>query len=113
MDEAFARRLSHFVLFPVPDAPLRRELWMRAFPREAPLHADIDIDALARAFELSGGNIRNAALAAAYLAAAGGGPIARRHVLKAIASELEKMGRRPISADFNGFADEAGLALGA
>jgi AAA+ superfamily predicted ATPase len=113
MDEAFCRRLSHVVLFPMPDAALRRELWMRAFPRDAPLEPDIDMDALARGFELSGGNIRNAALAAAYLAAADGGPIARRHVLQAIASELEKMGRRPISADFSGFADEAGLAVGA
>ena len=113
MDEAFSRRLSHVVLFPMPDAPLRRELWTRAFPWEAPLGADIDMDALGRSFELSGGNIRNAALAAAYLAAGEGGPIARRHVLKAIASELEKMGRRPISADFSGFAGETGLALGA
>lgn len=113
MDEAFSRRLSHVVLFPTPDAALRRELWARAFPREAPRDADVDMDALARSFELSGGNIRNAALAAAYLAAGEGGAIARRHVLKAIASELEKMGRRPISADFNGFAGEIGLAPGA
>ncbi len=100
MDEAFARRLAHVMTFPMPDESLRRALWAQAFPEAAPLDPDLDLDAVALAFELSGGNIRNAALAAAYLAAAEDSAIARRHVLGAVARELEKMGRAPIAADY-------------
>jgi hypothetical protein len=103
MDEAFARRLAHVVAFPAPDAALRKQLWARAFPDPAPLDG-IDLDAVATAFELSGGNIRNAALAAAHLAAAEGDRIAPHHLLAAIGRELEKIGRPPIPADYGGLA---------
>ena len=100
MDEAFARRLSHVVAFPMPDAAMRRALWQGAFPTAAALDPAVDLPEIAATFELSGGNIRNAALAAAYLAAADGGRIAMPHLLRAITRELEKMGRAPIAADF-------------
>ena len=100
MDEAFARRLSHVVPFPMPDPALRRALWKGAFPPSAELDPEVDLPEIAATFELSGGNIRNAALAAAYLAAAEGGAIAMPHLLRAITRELEKMGRAPIAADF-------------
>ncbi len=100
MDEAFSRRLNHVVHFPLPDAVMRDKLWAKAFPQEAPIATDLDLQALARNFELTGGNIRNAALASAYLAAARNEPIGQRHVLQAIAIELEKIGRPPIDSDF-------------
>ncbi|HEX8224024.1 MAG TPA: ATP-binding protein [Allosphingosinicella sp.] len=103
MDEAFARRLSHVVAFPMPDPALRRALWRGAFPAAAELDPAVDLPEIAATFELSGGNIRNAALAAAYLAAADGGAIAMPHLLRAITRELEKMGRAPIAADFGRF----------
>jgi hypothetical protein len=104
MDEAFARRLSHVVAFPLPDEGLRRALWRRAFPEAAPLAADLDLDTVAASFELSGGNIRNAALAAAYLAATDASAIGRRHVVAAVGRELEKVGRSPIAADYGALA---------
>jgi AAA+ superfamily predicted ATPase len=100
MDQAFARRLAHVIAFPLPDEAERRALWARAFPAQAPLAADIGFDAIAATFEISGGNIRNAALAAAYLAASDGGVIEQGHVLRALARELEKIGRTPIAADY-------------
>jgi AAA+ superfamily predicted ATPase len=100
MDQAFARRLAHVIAFPLPDEAERRALWARAFPAQAPLAADIGLDAIAATFEISGGNIRNAALAAAYLAASDGGVIEQSHVLRALARELEKIGRTPIAADY-------------
>lgn len=100
MDAAFARRLAHVIAFPLPDIAERRALWARAFPASAPLAADMDIDAIAETFEISGGNIRNAALTAAYLAASDGRCIGQDHVLRALARELEKIGRTPIAADF-------------
>jgi hypothetical protein len=84
----------------MPDAAMRRALWQEAFPAAADLDPSVDLPEIAATFELSGGNIRNAALAAAYLAAAEGGRIAMPHLLRAITRELEKMGRAPIAADF-------------
>lgn len=107
MDEAFARRLSHVVAFPMPDAAIRRALWKGAFPAAAALDPSVDLPEIAATFELSGGNIRNAALAAAYLAAADGGAIAMPHLLRAITRELEKMGRAPIAADFGRLRPQA------
>jgi Winged helix domain, variant/ATPase family associated with various cellular activities (AAA) len=106
MDEAFARRLASIVAFPMPGVAERRQLWRRAFPLAAPLGSDLDLDAIADKFELSGGNIRNAAIAAAYLAAADDTAIGRRHVVGAVARELEKQGRAPIAADFGGLAGD-------
>ena len=100
LDDAFSRRLHHRVDFPVPDAELRRRLWRVVLPTHAPLDADLDLDLVAERFELAGGAIRNAALTAAYLAAADGRPIAMTEVVQAIARELEKAGRGATRADF-------------
>lgn len=104
MDEAFARRLTHSIAFPHPDAAIRAVLWRSVFPAAAPLADDIAWDDLARTFELSGGNIRNAALSAAYFAAAAGTVIGMPHILRGVARELEKTGRAPIAADFGRLA---------
>ena len=47
---------------------------------------------------MSGGNIKNIALAAAYIAAEQGSPVAMRHVLHAVRRELAKIGK-PIPDD--------------
>ncbi len=67
LDRAFLRRLRFLLDFPFPDAADRRRIWRKVFPPETPL-AGIDYDALAR-LEIPGGNIRNIALNAAFLAA--------------------------------------------
>ena len=104
MDEAFARRLTHTINFPLPDPALREQLWRRALPASAAREPDLDLCALAELFELSGGSIRNAALAAAYFAAADGQAIGMRHLLRAVERELAKTGRSPIAADFGRLA---------
>jgi AAA+ superfamily predicted ATPase len=91
LDEAFLRRLRFSIRFEQPDRALRRQLWERAFPPEAEV-AGLDLDALA-AIELAGGNIQNAALAAAYVAAAAGRPIETADVAHALEREHEKLGR--------------------
>jgi hypothetical protein len=92
IDEAFLRRLTFSIHFPFPNDDLRKDLWSRAWPAEAPVAGDIDVDLLARRFRLSGGNIRNAALAAAFLAAGRKESIGMSHVLVAVRRELEKFG---------------------
>ena len=69
LDDAFARRMQHTIEFPFPDAASRERIWRGMFPEKAPLAGDIDFGFLARQFELTGGNIRNIALAGALLAA--------------------------------------------
>jgi hypothetical protein len=93
IDDAFLRRLDFTVHFPFPDAAGRRRIWEGMWPVEAPLAAAVDFAALADRFPLSGGSIRNAALAAAYLAAADGDIVGEPQLLQAVRRELQKLGR--------------------
>jgi hypothetical protein len=92
VDEAFIRRLAFKVHFPFPEVAERRAIWERIWPPETPRDDDIDLDALAR-FRLSGGNIKNVALASAYLAAEDRSDVELRHVLHAVRREYEKLGK--------------------
>jgi SpoVK/Ycf46/Vps4 family AAA+-type ATPase len=100
LDDAFARRLHHTIEFPQPEAPDRERLWRAMLPPLAPLSRDIDFGFLARQFELTGGHIRNVVLAAAFLAAEEGTAIAMGHLMRAVARELQKLGRMPSRAEF-------------
>jgi SpoVK/Ycf46/Vps4 family AAA+-type ATPase len=109
LDEAFARRLAFTIHFPFPGAEDRLKIWRRVWPDEVPLAADVDLLDLAERFRLSGGNIRNAALAAAFLAAAEGGEVCRDHLLRAIRREYQKLGRGLSEAELSGAEPELEL----
>ena len=93
LDDAFTRRLRFIVEFPFPEAEYRLQIWQQAFPQQTPIAADVDFGAIARLFKLSGGNIRNVALAAAFLAAETGQAVHMTHLLQATRQEFQKMGR--------------------
>jgi hypothetical protein len=93
IDEAFTRRLDFLIDFPFPDEPYREKIWAAHFPPEVPIAPDVNLSEIAGRYRLAGGNIRNAALAAAYLAAADGGVITAGHIRSAIRRENQKMGR--------------------
>ena len=95
IDEAFTRRLAFTVHFPFPEEESRTRIWEIVWPRETPRAADVDSAFLGRELVLSGGNIKNAALAAAFYAAADGGIVTRAHVLRAARREFQKMGKVP------------------
>ena len=59
LDRALDRRIDIAVEFPMPDAAQRREILRRCVPRQAPLAEDVDFDALAGKYLLSGGSILN------------------------------------------------------
>lgn len=103
LDEAFARRMRHTVEFPFPDATHREHIWRNIFPAAAPRAEDVDLGFLASQFELSGGNIRNVALAAAFLAAAESGQIQMKHLILSTARELQKLGKLPSKAHFRDY----------
>ena len=90
IDKAFSRRFQIVVEFPRPDRKARAQLWQRMLPPRAPRADDLDIDFLAQAVNLTGGNIRNAGLHAAYLAAEEKQPISLVHAAIAVYRELAK-----------------------
>jgi hypothetical protein len=94
LDDAFLRRLQIVIEFHLPDEAQRERMWRSFFPAEAPLDPEIDFSALARRFRLSGGNIRNIVVSAAYGAAANGGVIDAGHLMHATRREHQKIGRR-------------------
>src|SRR5437879_2999955 len=59
MDRALDRRIDLAIEFPVPDAGLRRKIYTRLVPKEAPLAKGIDFEALAAKYVFSGGSILN------------------------------------------------------
>ncbi|WP_127534642.1 AAA family ATPase [Paenibacillus kobensis] len=105
MDEAFARRMAFRIEFAVPEEEHRYRLWMSMFPEEAPRGNDIDYVFLSRHIRLSGGNIKNAALTAAYLAAEDGTPIGMRHLIRAVRQEFDKLGKLCLREDFGPYYD--------
>jgi hypothetical protein len=93
IDEAFTRRLDAVVDFPAPDQTARRALWQRCLAPPLPCEPGIDLDHCARHFVLSGGNIRSAAVTAAYLAAGNNRPVGMAEILQGIRQEYRKLGR--------------------
>jgi SpoVK/Ycf46/Vps4 family AAA+-type ATPase len=99
LDPAFARRFQVVVDFPRPDAAARTRLWRRLLPPGAPGSSQMDVAFLGRAVNLTGGNIRNAALHAAYLAAGAGRCITLSHIALSVWRELSKDGRELSPSD--------------
>ncbi|MFO7567701.1 MAG: ATP-binding protein [Enhygromyxa sp.] len=92
IDAAFMRRLEFVIDYELPSRAERLQLWRVHLPGGAPLSADVALRELADFYPLAGGLIRNAAVAAAFLAAETDGPITRAHLLRAIRREYEKTG---------------------
>lgn len=93
MDAAFTRRLAFTVHFPFPDEVSRQQIWKGIWPVETPLGDEVDLESVAGQFKLSGGNIKNIALAASFLAAQDNKSIAMTHLLQATRREFQKMGK--------------------
>jgi SpoVK/Ycf46/Vps4 family AAA+-type ATPase len=93
LDAAFARRFQVVIEFPRPDASARVELWRKHLPPQAPCSKDVDPVQLGEALNLTGGQIRNAALHAAFLAAGQQGKIDLQCIARAVWMELGKEGR--------------------
>ena len=93
IDEAFVRRLHFAVDFPIPGPANRLRIWAQIWPAATPRDPSLDLDVLAEQVEVAGGNIRNIALASAFLAAADGGTVTMRHVRDAVRREYQKIGK--------------------
>jgi hypothetical protein len=78
-------------------------LWERCLGPAVPRGDDLDLAFCARAFELSGGNIRSAATGAAYLAVDAGRPVGMADVIGAVAREYRKLGRLVGEREFGAY----------
>ena len=92
IDPVFVRRFQMVIEFPFPDEVARSKLWRLHIPVGAPIDEDVETDNLARESELTGGQIRNAALHAAFLAASDSSAITLKHIASAVQTELAKTG---------------------
>ncbi|AFZ23002.1 AAA+ family ATPase [Cylindrospermum stagnale PCC 7417] len=101
LDQAFSRRIRFMVQFPFPDTQARAEIWQRAFPPQTPTE-DIAFDKLAK-LNVSGGNIRNIALNAAFLAADGRKAVRMSHLVQASQREYLKIGRSLTDSEIKGW----------
>jgi hypothetical protein len=102
LDTAFLRRLRFVVTFGFPDVSLRRRIWQRMFPSQTPV-SGLDWDKLAK-LSLPGGNIRNIAVNAAFLAADQAQPVQMTHLLAAARQECGKIERPLANAEVGGWA---------
>jgi hypothetical protein len=89
IDPAFLRRIRFIVHFPMPDQTQRLEIWRRIFPPETPTE-DLNLNKLAR-LNIAGGNIRNIAMNAAFLAAKDKTAVRMKHLLRATRAEFAKL----------------------
>ncbi len=105
LDTAFLRRLRYIVEFPVPGVAERARLWAQVFPAAVDT-SGVDIDFLARRFEVAGGAIRSAAFNACLQAAARERTpsVAMTDVVRAVKSELEKSGPEIAAEQFGSYA---------
>jgi SpoVK/Ycf46/Vps4 family AAA+-type ATPase len=93
IDSAFSRRLEFIIEFEEPGVNERLTLWQCHIPSLAPLQDDVNLNELAALYPIVGGHIRNAAVAAAFLAAQDDGGIKQQHFVDAIRREYQKSGK--------------------
>jgi hypothetical protein len=99
LDKAFVRRLRFIVDFPFPGIEERTQIWQKIFPPDTPLDQNFDFKRLAK-LSLTGGNIHNVAINAAFLAAKNGSAISMPLVLEAARNEFRKLERPTKDSDF-------------
>jgi len=105
IDKAFTRRFQIVLHFPRPGLAERRRLWELAFPKNAPLEADLDLDLLA-GLDLTGAGIVGAAQTAALLALESGdgnSVINKSHLVRAIARQYQRESRLLTSSDLGAY----------
>jgi ATP-dependent 26S proteasome regulatory subunit len=93
VDDAFLRRLTFNVVFPFPEHGERARIWQAIWPPGLARADEVDFARLAR-IKLVGGNIKNAILAGAHLAAVRDEPVTTADLLHSIRREYQKLGKQ-------------------
>ncbi len=94
MDDAFIRRFSSIIYFPPPRPAERLRLLEKSFPPAIHLQPDVDLSAIAAAYELTGSHIMNIVQYVCLNALEGNNfTISHNDILKGVKRELEKEGK--------------------
>ncbi|HAZ44477.1 MAG TPA: ATPase, partial [Cyanobacteria bacterium UBA11371] len=101
LDTAFLRRIRFVVKYAFPDVKERTLIWQRVFPKNTPTEG-LDFNKLGR-LNVAGGNIRNIALNAAFMAADAGEPVQMKHLLAATRTEYVKLERTLTDSEIKGW----------
>ena len=101
IDRAFLRRIRFVIQFPFPDVNQREAIWLRMFPEKTPIEG-VDYKKLAK-LNVAGGNIRNIALNAAFIAADANEPVQMKHLLRAVKAEFIKLERSLTDSEVKGW----------
>ena len=99
LDSAFLRRLRFIIDFPKPNVEAREQIWRQCLPEESHDLKDADFRQLARRLDLTGGQIRQITLRAAFIAVAADSRITLEHIAQATSAELAKLGMPPVEID--------------
>jgi SpoVK/Ycf46/Vps4 family AAA+-type ATPase len=100
IDDAFKRRIKYMVYFAFPDGDTRAILWKKMLPDKAPVEEGLDLDFFAHKFEMSGSEIKDAVLHAAYMAAREQTAIGNSHIMEAVKLSFAKYGKVLKREDF-------------
>ena len=105
IDDAFARRMHFTIEFPMPEEADRLRIWNGMFPPEVPIGKDVDLPFMAKQFKITGGNIKNIAVSAAFLAANDSQVIKMENLIHATKREYQKIGKLCTQTDFGLYFD--------
>jgi SpoVK/Ycf46/Vps4 family AAA+-type ATPase len=94
--------MRFIINFPFPNDEDRQRIWQKAFPANAPLSRDVDFRWLARKLKITGGNIKNISLRAAFLALERQGVIDMDCLVDAAKRENEKIGKIDALLEYRG-----------
>jgi len=93
IDPALQRRLNFRIRFPEPEVEEREKLWKQLLPPATNLHANVDFNALAEKFDMTGGYIKNAVVRAAVIAARAGRDMTAEDLWAGAHHEYVEMGK--------------------
>lgn len=101
IDDAFKRRIKFMVKFQFPSEAERLEMWKSMVAEKAPKKEELSYEFFAEKFELSGSNIKEIIVSAAYLAAADGSVLDNRYIVQALKMNYSKYGKILEEEDFD------------
>jgi predicted nucleic acid-binding protein len=100
MDDAFKRRIRLMLKFSFPSAETRQELWHSLLPEKTPRRENLALDFFAANFELSGSQIKDILLMAAFMAAKDGCVLGNEQIKEALCLNFQKYGKLLTEHDF-------------
>ena len=100
IDDAFKRRIRFMIPFRFPDVDTRRILWKSLIPETAPVEEGTDLDFFAERFELSGSQIKEIIVNAAFIAVSEGRVLDNEAIKESLTLNYAKYGKQLTREDF-------------